>query len=310
MSGEPRRGKNSPLKMVVAFSIVVLFIGVLVWYSPRFLSPKILSREELVNYALSLINSDRQSNGLQNVTLSGVDSGQRHADEMLMYHFLSHWDTNGFKPYMRYTLEGGKGAVSENCAQFYESGGLDASRALRELEHDMVYDDASSNWGHRDNILDAFHNKVSIGIAYDKQDLYFVEDFEDDYISWSTLHLSTEVRLQGTILSTGLSISQLEIYFDKPTSLTSQQLSSPAYQDGSEHGSYVGMVVSSPPSGYQYEQPGRGVTIIANTWNQTGQNFEITFDMSSAFAQCGKGVYTLYLWTDSDECLTSLSIWN
>ena len=111
LSEELGRRKNFPLKKIGALCIIVLFIGVLVWYSSQFLSLKTLSREDLVNYALSLINSDRQSKGLQNVTLSDVDSGQRHADEMLAYHFLSHWDTKGFKPYMRYTLEGGKGAV-------------------------------------------------------------------------------------------------------------------------------------------------------------------------------------------------------
>jgi hypothetical protein len=84
--------------------------------SPDATPSEVNSHEELVNYALSLINSDRQSNGLQNVTLSSIDSGQRHADEMLANQFFSHWDINGYKPYMRYTLAGGKGAVAENCA--------------------------------------------------------------------------------------------------------------------------------------------------------------------------------------------------
>ena len=151
---------------------------------------------------------------------------------------------------------------------------------------------------------------MNIGIAFDKNDLYFVEDFEDDYVSWSTLDLSKEVRLQGNIINAGQSISQVTIYFDKPASLTSQQLSNSPYQDGYDFGSYVGIAISSPPSGHQDKQPDTGIVITANTWNETEQNFNITFDMSSAFARCGKGVYTLYLCTDSNEYLTSLSIWN
>ena len=174
----------------------------------------------MVNYALSLINSDRHSNGLQNVTLNNIDSGQRHADTLLQYNFLSHWDTSGYKPYMRYTLAGGKGSVAENAAWLFNSGGLSPVKAISKLEHDMMYDDASSNWGHRDNILNAFHNKVNIGIAYDSNNVYIVQDFEDDYISWSMLSLSNQVLMQGTILKAGESISQVAIYFDNPTPLT------------------------------------------------------------------------------------------
>jgi uncharacterized protein YkwD len=273
-------------------------------------TPSEFSHEEIVNYALSLINSDRQSMGLQNVTLSSIDSGQRHAENMLKNKFLSHWDTNGYKPYMRYTLANGKGAVSENTAWLYNSGGLDPVKTIEKLEHDMMYNDASSNWGHRDNILNAFHNKVSIGIAYDRNNVYFVQDFEDDYVSWSTLSLSNQVLMEGTILKAGESISQVAIYFDNPMPLTIQQLSNSPYDSSYDAGTYVGIVVSPPPSGSQYLPPEEGILIIANTWSEAGQNFNIRFDMSTAFAQYGKGVYTLYLWTESNNHLTSLSVWN
>jgi len=61
--------------------------------------------QELVDYALVLINNDRQSNGKENVTLSNVNSAQIHADNMLKHSFFSHWDLNGYKPYMRYSLD-------------------------------------------------------------------------------------------------------------------------------------------------------------------------------------------------------------
>ena len=77
-------------------------------------TPNTDTYSDLVNYALSLINSDRQSNGLQNVSLSSIDSAQLHAEDMLKNGYFSHWDMNGYKPYMRYTLAGGQGAVAEN----------------------------------------------------------------------------------------------------------------------------------------------------------------------------------------------------
>jgi len=350
-TGPTIKKKQFPLKKtIITISIIVLITGALVWFSPQFLLTKPYSsvspnpsttpflpsttpsstptlpdvtptntlletftHEELINYALSLINSDRQSQGLQNVTLSSVDSGQSHADAMLTNDFFSHWDTNGYKPYMRYTIAGGKGAVAENCAWQGLTGNIvdiDVKSALEDMEWSMMYDDASSNWGHRDNILSPLHNKVSIGIAYDHNNVYFVEDFEDDYISWSTLSLSNQVQMQGTILKAEQSISQIAIYFDNPTSLTTQQLSNSPYQSGYDAGTYVGMLVAPPPSGSQYLPPEEGILIVANTWSDIDQAFNINFDMSTAFAQCGRGVYTLYLWTDSNNYFTTLSIWN
>jgi uncharacterized protein YkwD len=275
--------------------------------------PDTEKQSELVNYALSLINADRQKNGLQNVTLSSINSGQVHADEMLANDYFSHWDTNGYKPYMRYTLAGGEGAVAENCAWQGLTGnifGIDVKSALSDLEYSMIYEDAASNWGHRDNILDPLHNKVSIGIAYDNHNIYLVQDFEDDYVSWSSLSASNnQVTMRGTITQKTFSFSQIGIYYDKTASLTSQQLSNAPYQGGYDSGTYVGMVVSPPPEGSYYDSPTRGILIEASTWSQSGQSFSISFDLSSAKAKCGSGVYTLYLWTDSDCYLTTYSIW-
>ena len=97
-------------------------------------SSKTSIHEELVNYALILINNDRQLNGLENVTLSNVNSAQVHADNMLKNNFVSHWDLNGYKPHMRYTLSDGQGSVSENVAWKYSSGFIDPKETLEDLQ--------------------------------------------------------------------------------------------------------------------------------------------------------------------------------
>ncbi len=101
-------------------------------------TPNTDTYSDLVNYALSLINSDRQSNGLQNVSLSSIDSAQLHAEDMLKNGYVSHWDMNGYKPYMRYTLAGGQGAVAENIAWQGETGnivGINVESALKDMEY-------------------------------------------------------------------------------------------------------------------------------------------------------------------------------
>ena len=178
--------------------------------------------------------------------------------------------------------------------------------ALKDMEWRMMYNDASSNWGHKNNILDPLHNKVSIGIAYDSNNIYLVQDFENDLVAWATLQCSgNQVTMRGTMIKAGLSISSVAIFYDKVDSLTALQLSSLPYQGGYDVGTSVGMAL---PSGWR---AGEGVTITAATWSQTGQSFAISFDMSTAFARNGNGVYTLYLMTGSstDSSLTTYSIW-
>lgn len=269
------------------------------------LSPKTYSREELVNYALSVINSERQSNGLHNVTISNTHCAQQHADNMLKYHFMSHWDLQGYKPHMRYTEAGGLGSVSENVAWIYYSTVTDAKEALRDLERSLE----NSFW-HWCNIVTPFHNKVDIGIAYDNHNFYLVQEFENDYVIWDTLAVSNnEVTMKGAIQKQGLSLEHVAIYYDKPTVLTVQQLEKSPYNGSYDMGTFVGMAL---PSGW--ESVG-GITITAKVWIQTEQNFEIKIELSKALMSYGNGVYTLCLQSDlentstEDNSLTSYSFW-
>lgn len=295
--------------LILALLATMLFVF---YWNPNFfsniipnLSPTSYTHEELVDYALTLINLDRSSSGLSNVSLSSIDSGQVHADDMFKNGFFSHWGTDGSKPYMRYTLAGGKGAVTENIAAYLQGSPSDPKTALKSLEFDMMYDDAASNWGHRDNILNPFHNEVSIGISYGNGRLYFVEDFIDDYVNWSTFTVAqNQVTLIGS-LSKQLSLSQVNIFYDSLSSnLTTDQLDNSPYQGSYTQGTFTGMAL---PPDYQSQQ---GITITAQTWVQSGLTFQIKFDLSQIFNAYGKGVYTMYLQTSSQDFLTSYSIWH
>jgi uncharacterized protein YkwD len=312
------KGSSSSVKKIAAFLLVAVILGFLLWNAPLLL--QILHRmfglhqypayshDELLNYTLSLVNSDRSQNGQSNVTRSSVSSGQQHANDMLEHHFFSHWDTNGYKPYMRYTLAGGRGSTEENIAWYYSSSSFDAKEVLKDLEWQMMYNDSDSSWGHKYNILNPSHNKVNVGIAVDSNNLYLVQDFENDYIQWSTFNISTtnEVTIIGTLEGESLPMSQISIFYDNPpSSLTTQQLGQPLYSDGYATGDFVGMVL--PPS----YKSNNGVTITAQTWTQTGQALQIRFNLSPALNADGKGVYTLYLQPSAStaDAWTSYSIW-
>jgi uncharacterized protein YkwD len=311
-------GSSSTGKKVVATLLIVVVLGLFLWSAPslaqglqrifRLNQYATYSHDELVDYALALVNSDRALNGLTSVTLSSVTSGQQHADDMLQQHYFSHWDTNGDKPYMRYTLAGGTGFVEENIAWYYSSGSFDAEAAIKDLEWQMMYNDSGSNWGHMYNILNPAHNEINIGIALDTDNLYLVQDFENDYTQWTALNFSAsdEVTMNGTIQGINRPMKQINIYYDSsPVNLTPQQLEQPPYSDGYTLGTFVGMAL--PPR----STSSSGITITAQTWTQSGQQLLVRFSLSEALSIYGKGVYTLYLQPGSstEAALTSYSIW-
>jgi len=265
--------------------------------------PEPLTHEDLVQYALDEINRERTKQGQGNVTLSPITCGQIHAENLLELGCLSHWDAEGMKPYMRYSIAGGMGAVGENCAWMKSTGYVDPYEAIEKLTWNMIYDDADSNWGHRDNLLDPNHNRVSIGVAYDYSNLFLVQDFEDYYFE------SAEASHDGTVYDLKYSASmdwspdQIAIYYDPlPKDLSVEELSKPPYDHGYDAGEYIGGVVPK-----RWEM-GEGITINAQEWIISGNEFHVTFDMNKALSQRGKGVYTLLLW-DSGKYYTTYSIW-
>ncbi len=301
----------------------------------------------LVNYTLALINADRAAAGLAPVTPSAVPSGQQHADSMAYFGYFSHWDTQGYKPYMRYSLLGGTGAVAENagldsCTTSAPNSNLvtvsscslqNIENGLANSEWGMMNNDAvCCNNGHRDNILNPLHSRVSLGIAYNSTSgaVYLVEDFEDDYISSGSLHLSGGVvTLSGSTQQdltgwTGTSSgAEIQVYYDPmPSTIPVSELSvnpscqqyselneplSCQYQGGYNQGTAVTTILAPCPPGYTC---GSGGFTYAQTWGQNGGNFDITFSLASSQSTYGPGVYTLYLWPNGDKSqpITSLSI--
>lgn len=260
-------------------------------------APKPQAYSTLAYYMLTLINNDRINNGVtRNVSLDYNPAAQQHAYSMLVNNYFSHWDTQGYKPYMRYTLAGGNGSVEENIAYMEYTGKFTSisavEDALKQLEYQMVYNDSAHQNGHRDNILDPFHNYVSIGIVYDVNFVYLVEDFENLYINWTHLPFiasNGQVEISG-YFPYAKSVQMVEIFYDPlPSSLSSSQLDNFPYNGGYDQGTFVAGVV---PKGYQVNA---GLTITASIWYLSTSQLQIVFDIKSLIGMHGSGVYTIYL---------------
>ncbi len=248
--------------------------------------------KELVEYALQIINEDRKKFDLQPVTLSENQAAQIHAEDVLKTRIISHWMSNGEKPYMTYTNAGGTGSVSQNIAVSSCSGfgcSMNPIKEIESLEYSMMYDDASSDWGHRTNILQPYHTHVSIGISYDDNFFTMVQNFEDNILlSKNPITITgSDVQIHSN-LKNGLPIIVAIFYDPLPTpELYLQHRYDPYY----EMGDTVAVVQSPAPANYYYDQPSGYKLIEATTWATTDTFISINFDASPVITK--PGVYTI-----------------
>ncbi len=266
-----------------------------------------------VQYALQLINEDRKANGLKPVVLGNNLAAQKHAEHLVKNDIISHWNTDGLKPYMRYTNERGNGYVSENigftrgvCLPAFCS--IDIKEDIKSHQWSMVNDDAAFEWSHRDTILDPYHNKVNIGIAVYAGDLALVQSFENDYIMWKrpTTRTGDRVIMSGLSAFNQGSISWVAVFYDKtPQKISPAELFA-KHRGKYDQGELVGVVL---PAGKKSD---KGVTVTASRWQVSSSAFDIEFDLDP-FLHKGSGVYTLYLTavtaSNHQVPLTSHSIW-
>jgi uncharacterized protein YkwD len=318
----PEKKKSSAGKMIVTGAAVAVAAFALFLLAPALIGivgqqednpairilqpqgpePRTVPREELVQHALDRINEDRADFGLPPVELSDNQAAQVHAEDVFHTKQISHWMTNGEKPYMTYTRYEGEGSVQQNvaiagfsAAQYQECRTnilVDCERieplsTIEELEYEMMYkDEECCNDGHRKNILDPRHTHVSIGIVYDEYYLTLVQNFENNYGLDVSVN-SGQVRISGELAEGKL--EQISVYYDEmPDQETydqNKQLLSYSV------GELAAVVVKPLPPGYYYEVPEGYSLIQANRWGGEGDSVNVMFNLASAVED--DGVYTL-----------------
>jgi uncharacterized protein YkwD len=278
---------------------------------PSSQQPSTMPREELVQHVLNRINKDRADFGLLPVELSSNQAAQIHAEDVFRTRQISHWMTNGEKPYMTYTQYDGEGSVQQNVAiagfslEQYEQcvtnvlvkcEEIEPLSTIDQLQYEMMYNDKECcNDGHKDNILNPRHTHVSIGIVYDQYYLALVQNFENNY-GLDVEVEDSEIEISGTLLDGQL--DHIAVYYDEMPTRT-------VYEQNKDLLSYsagelVAVVVKPPPPGYYYE-PLEGYDIIeADRWTVQGDSVNVGFDLADAVGE--DGAYTLFaLVKDGEE---------
>ena len=175
----------------------------------------------------------------------------------------------------------------------------------------MMYDDAESDWGHRDTIINPGYDTVNIGIAQNEFGTAFYQHFEYvgvGYPSPPTIRdgiLSVSVRP----LSTHQMVA-FQVYYDPlPEPRAVEEISSlRAYCTGGGFTDQCDSVapkfnVLMPPElrwGARYSYVGLDDSdVIADRWVDSDGTIHIEADVKGFAAL--PGVYTLMFWSDEDE---------
>ena len=184
---------------------------------------------------LMLINQQRDLAGREPLVLGDNQAAQLHAEASLRNCSVSHWAADGLKPYMRYSLAGGYQYNTENVSgSTYcpdaSKGYLPGPSIEDEIREAMRGFMASP--GHRANLLDRWHRKVNIGLAWDEYSFVAVQHFEGNLVEYDQMPSIEEgvLLISGTarrevIFEADEDLGISVIYDPPPHPLTRGQLS-------------------------------------------------------------------------------------
>ena len=214
-----------------------------------------LRHAALKQLMLDLINEARLGEGLAAVKHGDNDAAQLHAESGIENCVSGHWGIDGLKPYMRYSLHGGYQSNGENASGIsYCYTAADRVRwVLPKQAARQAMEGLMNSPGHRRNILEPHHQKVNIGMAFDRHRLQVVQHFEGDYIEYDALPAIQDgvLSLRGRLKNgAGLKSLGIQVYHDPPpVPLTQGQLSRTYCYD---YGDLVTTLLKPLPTGSNY----------------------------------------------------------
>lgn len=135
---------------------------------------------------LKLVNSERQRSGLTFLALDDLacEVAGEHALDMVTENFLSHWGSDGRKPYQRYSFAGGIDATQENVSVANNILSVTPYGVARDLSdmHESMYLERPPNDAHRRAILFPQHTHLGFGVALKERSIALVEMYVARYL--------------------------------------------------------------------------------------------------------------------------------
>ena len=148
---------------------------------------------------LRLINNARADAGVPPVRLGASPVAQLHAEDMLEHCYISHWGTDGLKPYMRHSLAGGMDPNGENVYSRNECGHVDTwfiwtkdiDDTIREANGGLL-----ASPGHRRTMLNPAYTEVNLGLAWNWTTFKAVQHFRTDSVAQADTPMLEHGRLR------------------------------------------------------------------------------------------------------------------
>lgn len=177
-----------------------------------------LAREQL----LRMVNEERSQAGLNKLELDDLacNVAREHALDMAKGEFLSHWGSDGRKPYHRYSFAGGTDAVQENASAADNIQSLAPTGVLKDL-HDMhlsMLNEKPPNDGHRRTILFPVHTHVGFGIALQGFHLRLAELYVAKYVRVDPIPQRVKpkqsVLFSGRVLNPENELAGVDVYYE------------------------------------------------------------------------------------------------
>lgn len=235
---------------------------------------------------LQEINAARRSNGIPPVELDehACMVAQLHAEDMAEGEYFSHWDRNGLKPYMRYSLAGGYHAISENLSRVK---GIPLEQLPRSIITSYLNEKPPDD-GHRRTLLQRHATHVGIGIAVRGGWVYVVQDFVTKLVKLYPLPqfamLDERLHILGKPYE-GWELHNIDVFYEPlPSPMTKDELNGKgAYGLPNERKSLFKLL---PPNA-KYSDGSRGDIIVTD---------DGSFFSPLPFFGNRPGVYTVVVW--------------
>jgi uncharacterized protein YkwD len=184
-----------------------------------------LGKDDLATFRaelLQLVNTERQIAGETTLAIDDLASvvADRHASDMAGAGFLSHWGSDGRKPYHRYAAAGGFQVVTENVSSADNLESLSPKfigQILAEM-HMKMYAEAPPNDGHRRTILAPENMHVGFGIALVERRLRMVELYVGKYVELEAYPKQakpkTKLEINGKLLNSKYEFGYADIFYE------------------------------------------------------------------------------------------------
>ncbi len=171
---------------------------------------------------LDVVNTERSQAGLSALQLDDLACkvANDHARNMANGRFLSHWGSDGRKPYQRYSFAGGSDAIQENVSAADNILSLTPNGVGGDLldMHTAMHAEQPPNDGHRQAILASQHTHAGFGVALNGHSLRLSELYVSRYLEVNPFPRQakrrTTVVLTGKLLNPAHFLHEVDVFFE------------------------------------------------------------------------------------------------